>query len=80
MNKKKNRYRTDLLPPGRGWLYVEFGAYTRTEADAQAQALIARLSTVRPSPTMKWIDDPADVKAVWEIRESALAATAFVPG
>jgi FAD/FMN-containing dehydrogenase len=32
-----------LLPPGGGWLLVEFGAHTKDEADAQARKLMDRL-------------------------------------
>ena len=33
----------NLLPPGGGWLLVEFGGETKDEADEKAQALMARL-------------------------------------
>ncbi len=36
-----------LLPEGQGWLYVEFGADTVAEAEAQASGLMERLSVAR---------------------------------
>ncbi|HWE30032.1 MAG TPA: FAD-binding oxidoreductase, partial [Polyangia bacterium] len=43
--KKKGIHPQDitLLPPGKGWLNVEFGGDTKAEADAKAHALMARL-------------------------------------
>src|SRR5256885_1293372 len=34
---------TKLLPKGKGWLLVEYGGETKEEADAKANALVARL-------------------------------------
>src|SRR5256885_6984742 len=34
---------TKLLPQGKGWLLVEYGGETKEEADAKANALVARL-------------------------------------
>ena len=69
-----------FLPDGRGWLLVEFGGDTRDEADGKARALMAALRRSTDPPTMKLYDDPEQVRLVWEIRESGLGATAFVPG
>ncbi len=69
-----------LLPEGNGWLLVEFGGETWDEAEQKAKALMADLKKSANSPTMKLFDDPRQEKLIWEIRESALGATAFVPG
>ncbi len=81
--KKKRLHPQDLklLPDGAGWLLVEFGGDTRKEADAKARDLVERLSRVGSrAPSSKLYDDPRQEKLVWEIRESALGATARVPG
>jgi FAD/FMN-containing dehydrogenase/Fe-S oxidoreductase len=80
--KKKHLHpeRARILPPGRGWLLVEFGGQTRDEADEQARALMEGLRGVAGAPSMKLFDDPAEEHIVWKVRESGLGATARVPG
>jgi FAD/FMN-containing dehydrogenase/Fe-S oxidoreductase len=81
--RKKRLHPQDLrlLPEGSGWLLVEFGADTRKEADARARDLVEELrKTGDGAPSTKLYDDPREEKLVWEIRESALGATARVPG
>jgi FAD/FMN-containing dehydrogenase/Fe-S oxidoreductase len=68
-----------LLPEGRGWLIVEFGGDTKQDSDARARAVMAALKG-HGGPSMKLFDDPVEESKVWEIRESGLGATAFVPG
>ena len=69
-----------LLPEGNGFLLVEFGGENKVEADAKARAMMARLKLGSKSPAMKIYDDKKQEDLVWEIRESGLGATAFVPG
>ncbi len=69
-----------LLPDGQGWLYVEFGAGTVAEAEAQASRLMERLRSRPGAPSMRLFRDPAETQHVWAVRESALGATSFVPG
>ncbi len=69
-----------LLPEGKGWLMVEFGAETRQQAEEQAYGLMNELKKGDHPPSMKLYDDPAKEKMLWEVRESGLGATAFVPG
>jgi len=79
---KRTHLHTDqlhLLPPGKGWLLVEFGGQTREQADARAQALLDRLAGLAHPPSMKRVDDPALEKQLWKVRESGLGATAHVP-
>jgi FAD/FMN-containing dehydrogenase/Fe-S oxidoreductase len=80
--KKKGMHTKYLnrLPQGKGWLLVQFPGDTRDEADGRARELMETLRRKRRAPTMKLYDDPQDEKAVWEVRESGLGATAFVPG
>ena len=69
-----------LLPEGQGWLYVEFGAGTVAEAEAQASRLMQRLASRAGAPSMRLFRDPVETQHVWAVRESALGATSFVPG
>ncbi|HEX7422019.1 MAG TPA: FAD-linked oxidase C-terminal domain-containing protein [Thermoanaerobaculia bacterium] len=65
-----------LLPPGGGWLLVEFGGETQAEADANAR----RAMTGRPAVSMLLCDNKRQERMIWAVRESGLGATAHVPG
>ena len=81
MGKKRLHLRdVNLLPKGGGFLLVEFGGNTKSDADQQAHALMDELKKKGDAPSMKLYDDQAEEGKVWEIRESGLGATAFVPG
>jgi FAD/FMN-containing dehydrogenase len=69
-----------MLPPGNGWLLVEFGGEDKQESDAHAWRLIERLKRQNHPPSMKLFDDPREEHKLWEVRESGLGATANVPG
>jgi FAD/FMN-containing dehydrogenase/Fe-S oxidoreductase len=68
-----------LLPPGRGFLIVEFGGATQSESDERAATFAAALATVPAAPNAR-IYTTAEAAKVWHIRESGLGATAFIPG
>jgi FAD/FMN-containing dehydrogenase/Fe-S oxidoreductase len=71
----------DLLPEGAGWLLVELGGAERGEAVALARRLQADLGAGRPGgPSARLFEDPAAQARIWLVRESALGATARVPG
>ncbi|HVT19161.1 MAG TPA: FAD-linked oxidase C-terminal domain-containing protein [Thermoanaerobaculia bacterium] len=70
----------ELLPPGGGWLLVEFGGDTVEESDARARGLMHDLASRPGPPAMRLYEDRALAQRVWKVRESALAATALVPG
>ena len=67
-----------LLPGGDGWLFVEFGAHTDRESRAKAHEFAASLQGSDAEAVV--IEPAADQKQLWEVREAALGATAFVPG
>jgi FAD/FMN-containing dehydrogenase/Fe-S oxidoreductase len=69
-----------LLPEGKGWLLVEFGGETKQESDQKGRMLMEELKKEKDAPTMSLFDDPAQEKMLWEVRESGLGATAWVPG
>jgi FAD/FMN-containing dehydrogenase/Fe-S oxidoreductase len=66
------------LPPGKGWLMVEFGAETKDQAAAAARPLLeAFRAKGRPGVLL----DTAEAQArLWKVREDALAAAARIPG
>lgn len=80
--KKKGLHVKDLssLPEGKGWLMVQLPGDTLEEADGRARELMERLKSKPNPPTMKMYDNPEEEKHVWDVRESGLGATAFVPG
>jgi FAD/FMN-containing dehydrogenase/Fe-S oxidoreductase len=80
--RKRHLHEKDLpyLPEGNGWLMIEFGGDSKAESDAKARALMAELGRGKGEREMRLFDDPAEEKKLWEIRESGLGATAFVPG
>ena len=67
-----------LMPPGRGWLFVQFGGESKRDSDAQAQRCIDRLKNVKNPPSWKLYDDPEEEEKLWKIRESGLSSTAWV--
>ncbi|MGZ3917629.1 MAG: FAD-binding and (Fe-S)-binding domain-containing protein [Flavisolibacter sp.] len=69
-----------LLPKGNAWLMVEFGGENKQEADGKANKLMDELKGKSIKPEMSLFDDPEQTKKLWEIRESGLGATAWVPG
>jgi FAD/FMN-containing dehydrogenase/Fe-S oxidoreductase len=70
----------ELLPDGRAWLMVEFGADQIDDARARAQDLIDDLGRTGEAPDAKLIVDLDDQRELWDIRESALGSAAKVPG
>jgi FAD/FMN-containing dehydrogenase/Fe-S oxidoreductase len=69
-----------LLPEGKGWLLVEFGANTASEAEFQARRLMEFLERSAAPPATRLLTDPRQARRIWEVRESSLGATSHVPG
>jgi len=68
-----------LLPEGGGWLMVEFGGQTLSEAESQALRLINALSRSATPPRVS-LYSGQQAKRIWEIREASLGVTSHVPG
>jgi FAD/FMN-containing dehydrogenase/Fe-S oxidoreductase len=81
-NKKLGKHEDELemLPPGAGWLLAEFGGETKDEADEKARAFIDRMKKSSTFTGEKLYDNESSEQKIWEVRESGLGATAFVPG
>ena len=69
-----------LLPEGRAWLMVEFGADTSAEAEARARHLMEMLDRSATPPDARLFTDPKLARRIWEVRESSLGVTSHVPG
>ncbi len=69
-----------MLPSGSGWLMAEFGGETKDEADERAAAFIAHMRKASGYTGEKLYDNESSEEKIWEVRESGLGATAFVPG
>lgn len=67
-----------LLPEGKEFVVVQFGARTQQDADAQAEALRSRLEHTRTNAHYKLIEEKSEQEAVWEIRRHS-ASTARMP-
>ncbi|MCU1240548.1 MAG: D-lactate dehydrogenase (cytochrome) [Candidatus Acidoferrum typicum] len=77
--RKKGAPNLELLPPGGGFLLVEFGADDAGEADDSAKKMLQRLKSSSGQPGMR-LYSTTEAKAVWQIREAGPRAAAFAPG
>jgi FAD/FMN-containing dehydrogenase/Fe-S oxidoreductase len=76
------RLNTDVLgrlPGGKAWLMVEFGGESQDAAHAAATKALTWLG-LSPRDDGVSLVSGTDARALWRVRESALAATARVPG
>lgn len=80
--RKKNLHSEDIavLPDGKAWLLVEFGADEADAAVDQARGLQAALAGNVHVQETKVLTEPDQQARMWQVRESGLGATAFVPG
>jgi len=69
-----------MLPRGGGYLMVEFGAATADEARGRAAELERHASRQPVAAECKLFSDEREQRAVWELRESGLGASAVIAG
>jgi FAD/FMN-containing dehydrogenase/Fe-S oxidoreductase len=69
-----------MMPDGKGWLFAEFGGETIEEADERAHEAMKALKGEKDLSEMKLYEKPAEEHKLWDIRESGLGSTAFLPG
>ena len=69
-----------MLPEGEGWLMAEFGADKKQDALDLAKQVMESFKGHPHAPAMKLFSDPQEMQHLWNVRESALGTTAFVPG
>lgn len=80
---RKNKLAEDclhLLPEGKGWLLAEFGGQSEAEADAKGQRMIDAIAKRGLSIQASLLKTEEHEEKIWTIRESALGATARIPG
>ncbi len=75
--KKMNPHGIALLPPGGGWLLVEFGGESLEEAMEKGRRLAYTFGTQR---TGLFDNASKEARFLWAVRESGLGATGHVPG
>jgi FAD/FMN-containing dehydrogenase/Fe-S oxidoreductase len=68
------------LPDGKAFLITELGADSGEEVRATAEAIRREAEGVSACTGVAILDDPAEQRAVWSIRESGLGAGALLPG
>ncbi len=68
-----------LLPEGKGFLLVEFGASSDAEVEAQAEHFLREVAKLAAHPSAR-LYSTEDAARIWFVRESGLGATVFVPG
>jgi FAD/FMN-containing dehydrogenase/Fe-S oxidoreductase len=79
--RKKHLHLNDvaLLPPGNGWLLVEFGGENDDDVAAAASRLLDDVPLLgRPAAAL--FLTPAEQHQVWTVREASFGATTQVPG
>jgi FAD/FMN-containing dehydrogenase/Fe-S oxidoreductase len=81
-NRKLHKHEDelDLLPPGEGWLLAEFGGDSKEDTDGQAEAFMTTMRKAKGYLGEKLYDNAVSEQKIWEVRESGLGATAYVPG
>jgi FAD/FMN-containing dehydrogenase/Fe-S oxidoreductase len=68
-----------FLPAGRAFLLVELGGTSRDEARERAESVIAQARDCRECTGTAYLADAREQAAVWQIRESGLGSSAFIP-
>ncbi len=76
----KNMPGVRFLPAGRAFLLVELGGTSRDEARERAERVIAQARALRECTGVAYLADTREQAAVWQIRESGLGSSAFIPG
>ena len=77
--RRKGAPNLDLMPEGGGYLLVEFGADSASEADASARQLVDFVQRSRYTPNVR-VYTRAEARAVWRIREAGPRAAISAPG
>ena len=69
-----------FLPAGRAFLIAELGGVSRDEARERAEHVLAEARALCECSGTAYLDDAREQAAVWQIRESGLGSSAFIPG
>ncbi len=69
-----------FIPAGRAFLLVELGGESQDEARERAERVIGQARALRECAGAAYLADAREQAAVWQIRESGLGSSAFIPG
>ena len=69
-----------FLPAGRAFLLVELGGASPDEARGRAERVFAQARGLSECTGAAYLADAREQAAVWQIRESGLGSSAFIPG
>ncbi len=69
-----------FLPAGRAFLLVELGGASQDEARERAERVIENARRGPECTGAAYLADAREQAAVWQIRESGLGSSAFIPG
>ncbi len=69
-----------FLPAGRAFLLAELGGASADEARERAERVIDEARRRRECTGAAYLADAREQAAVWQIRESGLGSSAFIPG
>lgn len=76
--KHEHEHAISQLPEGKGWLLVQFGGTTLSDAEAAAHRMLDVLKL--DGNRVHFLDDPVREDELWQVREGVLGATSHVPG
>ena len=68
-----------LLPEGEAFLLTEFGGDSRAEAEDKARKALKAIGRSRDDGSVAVHADPEPQEQLWQVRESGLGATSYVP-
>ena len=77
--RRKGAPNLELLPEGRGYLLVEFGADDPSEAENLARRLIEELKRTADPPDIR-LYNKSEARLIWKIRETGARSAAAAPG
>ncbi|GIH15254.1 FAD-binding and (Fe-S)-binding domain-containing protein [Rugosimonospora africana] len=69
-----------MLPPGKGWLLVEFGGDSPAEAAAAGQSLVAALDRRDSAPSHRLYREPGEQATLWRVRNEAVGSSRMPVG
>lgn len=70
----------ELVPDGTAFLFVEFGGDRQRESDGTARRCLEAVSGAAGGPVAsRLVNDPAEARRLWRLRESALGAASHSP-
>ena len=76
-DRNLRQHEISLLPAGRAWLLVELAASTPTTVQTSVDRFVTAMQNDDLVNSVLQVTNPADVKALWSIREQGASATSL---